>query len=84
MSARFALGLALWSALACGCQKTRCEDLVPASLAGKYLGGGSLGEQRLLHVALDVTAQQVVLRYTAQDGSRIRATYRVKKKKLER
>ena len=62
------------------CRKTRCEDLEAAPIAGKYRGGGSLGEERMLNVALEATSKQVVLTYTAMDGSHIRAKYRVVKR----
>lgn len=68
-------------ALACGCRKPRCEDLEPAEVGGIYKGGGTLGEERLLRVSVNAAPKQVVLTYTAMDGSRIRALYRVTKKK---
>ncbi|MDB4975858.1 MAG: hypothetical protein JWN48_4199 [Myxococcaceae bacterium] len=63
-----------------GCGRTRCEDLVAEPNAGSYRGGGSLGEDRMLDVSLKATAKQVTLSYTARDGSRIKAFYRVAKK----
>jgi hypothetical protein len=68
-------------ASAAGCRaKTRCEDLVREPIAGKYRGGGALGEERMFDVSLEATAQQVALTYTSADGSRIRALYRITKK----
>ncbi len=75
-----ALQLWLFALLAlntAACRKTRCEDLQAAPIAGKYRGGGSLGEERLLNVALEATSKHVVLTYTAMDGSHIRAKYKV-------
>ena len=79
------LVLVVLAMLACaGCRRTRCEDLVAAPLAGKYRGGGSLGPDRLLNVALVASTKEVVLTYTALDGSRIRAKYRVTKRSEQR
>jgi hypothetical protein len=66
--------------LSAGCKKSRCEDIQAAPIAGVYKGGGSLGEDRLLRVAVDTRGEKVVLTYAMMDGSRIRATYRVSKK----
>jgi hypothetical protein len=66
--------------LSAGCRRTRCEDLEAVPVAGVYKGGGSLGEERLLRVAVDTSGKKVVLTYAMMDGSRIRATYRVSKK----
>jgi hypothetical protein len=67
-------------ALVCGCKRTRCEDLQAMPVAGLYKGGGSLGEERLLRVAVDATSSKVVLTYAMMDGAKIRATYRIAKK----
>jgi len=68
-------------ALSVGCRaKTRCEDLSPQAIAGKYRGGGSLGDDRMFDVSVEATDKQVTLTYTGKDGSRIRAFYRVAKK----
>lgn len=66
--------------LCAGCRATRCEDLVPEPIAGKYLGGGSLGEERLLRVSLEASPDQIVLNFSRGDGTRIRAKYRIKSK----
>jgi len=62
------------------CRQTRCEDLRAEPIEGAYRGGGSLGEERMRKVSFEATSQQVVLTYSAQDGSRIRALYRVLEK----
>lgn len=85
MSRLLPLALALVAPLyASGCRRTPCEELVAAPIAGTYRGGGTLAEARLLKVALEASAQQVVLTYTTLDGSRIRAKYRVTKKTRRR
>jgi hypothetical protein len=76
-----ALGLLSWFA---GCRATRCEDLTPEPNAGKYRGGGSLGDEDMHDVSVEASAKQVVLQYTASDGSRIRAYYKVTKKVKKR
>lgn len=72
----------LLAALSCllGCPQTRCEELTAVPMEGSYRGGGSLGEQRLLKVAIEAAENEVVLSYTAMDGSQIRARYRITKK----
>lgn len=72
----------LLSALPCllGCPQTRCEELTAVPMEGRYRGGGSLGEERLLKVAIEAAEDEVVLDYTALDGSQIRARYRITKK----
>lgn len=67
-----------------GCWRTPCEELEAAPLAGTYKGGGTLGGERMLRVAVEATPKQVVLTYTAMDGSRIRAKYRVAKRLQKR
>ncbi|HEY6881702.1 MAG TPA: hypothetical protein VI299_26930 [Polyangiales bacterium] len=74
------LASALLIASLASCRQTRCEDLEAVPIAGVYKGGGSLGEERLLRVAIDATGKKVVLTYAMMDGSKIRATYRVSKK----
>jgi hypothetical protein len=64
-----------------GCRRTNCEDLEPVAVEGSYRGGGQLGEEALGGVQLEAKKSQVHLTYTARDGSRIRATYQVKKKR---
>ncbi|HEX5655651.1 MAG TPA: hypothetical protein VFX59_00580 [Polyangiales bacterium] len=71
-------------ALSAGCKQSRCEDIQAAPVAGLYKGGGSLGEDRLLRVAVDTSGKKVVLTYAMMDGSRIRATYRIGKKSKQR
>jgi hypothetical protein len=77
---RILLALVL-AALLSGCRKPRCEDLETAEVGGLYKGGGTLGDERLLRVSVNAAPKQVVLTYTAMDGSRIRAQYQVTKKK---
>jgi len=60
--------------------RTKCEDLVPESLPGSYRGGASLGDERLLNLALEVEAKRVMVTFTTKDGHRVRAHYRVDKK----
>ncbi len=79
---RWFLALVVLSSAAC--RQTRCEDLEAVPVSGSYKGGGSLGEERLLRVALDTSGKKVVLTYAMMDGSRIRATYRIKKKSKQR
>lgn len=67
-------------ALLGGCGRTPCEELEAAPISGTYKGGGTLGGERMLRVAIAANQKQVVLTYTAMDGSRIRATYRVAKR----
>jgi hypothetical protein len=55
--------------------------MVPEPVAGSYHGGGSLGEERMLRVTLASSTKQVELSYTNMDGSQIKATYRVSKKR---
>lgn len=74
------LVLLLLPALLPACRETRCEELRPAPMAGEYRGGGSLGDERLLRVGLKATDDRVLVTWTMKDGSRIRATYSVKKK----
>ena len=77
MIALRALALAV---LLAGCRETKCEDLEPVPVAGDYLGGGSLGPDRLLKVGLTAKGKDVELRFTARDGSKIRAKYKVTRK----
>lgn len=79
MKARALVCLLALMALGMGC-RTKCEDLVAESLPGSYRGGGSLGDERLLNVAVDADAKQVALTFTTKDGARVRALYRVDKK----
>ena len=70
-------------ALVAACKQTDCEKLERVPVAGVYKGGGSLGDERLLRVALDASGKQVVVTWTMMDGSRIRASYRVAKQRKE-
>ena len=70
----------LLALLLAGCRETKCEDLEPVPVAGEYRGGGSLGADRLLNVGLIAKGTDVELRFTASDGSKIRAKYKVTKK----
>jgi hypothetical protein len=70
--------------LSAGCKRSRCEDIQAAPVAGIYKGGGSLGDERLVRLAVDTSGKKVVLTYAMMDGSRIRATYRVSKKSKQR
>jgi hypothetical protein len=79
---RVALLVAL-AALTVGCRMPRCEDLQPAPIEGKYRGGGTLGEERLLRVVVEASAKQVSFSYTTMDGSRVRAKYTITKKRKE-
>lgn len=80
---RVALALAVL-ALVVGCRRTSCEELTPVPNAGRYVGGGSLGSERLRGVAVEASATQVTLTFTSPDGARIKALYRVLKKRRVR
>lgn len=79
---RIALAFAL-GALALGCRRPRCEDLEPAPIGGRYQGGGTLGDERLLRVVLEASTKQVSFSYTTMDGARVRAKYTISKKRKE-
>jgi hypothetical protein len=64
-----------------GCGETRCEDLTPEPLVGFYRAGLTLGKERMLRASIDVLEKEVHLNFTTPDGSRIRAKYRVTKKR---
>lgn len=72
--------LVLLSIATTGCRRTNCDELEPVAIEGSYRGGGELGEDAIGAVQLETMKNQVRLTYTARDGSRIRATYRVTKK----
>lgn len=69
--------------LLAACNKTDCTKLERVAIPGAYKGGGSLGEERLLRVGLDAKDDKVVLTWTMMDGSRIRASYRVARRRSE-
>lgn len=70
-------------ALLAGCKQTDCAKLERVAIPGAYKGGGSLGDERLLRVGLDAKDEKVVLTWTMMDGSRIRASYRVARRRTE-
>lgn len=76
----FGWGLGLVLTLT-GCAETRCEELTPEPLVGFYRAGLTLGEKRMHRASIDVLEKEVHLNFTMPDGSRIRAKYRVTKKR---